>query len=110
MDGCFKERVFCSWGPKSSKHTLFETGPKKVQELYKELCEELFQELHLELYTEPCEELYKELMDGCFKERAFCSFWGPKSEKHTFFETGPQKWTAVLLQFLGANNLKTHVL
>ena len=53
MDGCSKERVFCSfWAPKSSKHTFFETGPQKVQELYKEPCEELFQELYLELYKE----------------------------------------------------------
>ena len=59
MDGCFNERVFCSFlAPESSKHTFFETGPRKVQELYKEL----FQELHLELYREPCEELYKELV------------------------------------------------
>ena len=93
MDGCSKERVFCSfWGPKSSKHTFFEAGPQKwtavpknvcfavvggqkaqntrslkqgpqkVQELYKELCEDLFQELYLELYKEPCEELYKKLV------------------------------------------------
>ena len=34
-------------------------------------------------------------MDGCSKERVFCSCWAPKSSKHTFFETGPQKWTAV---------------
>ena len=53
MDGCCKERVFCSfWAPKSSQHTFFETGPQKV-ELYKELCQELFQELDLELYKEP---------------------------------------------------------
>ena len=54
MDGCCKERVLCRfWAPKSSQHTFFETGPQRVQELYKELCEELFQELCLELYKEP---------------------------------------------------------
>ena len=57
MDECFKERVFCSFwaAPKSSKHTFFETGPQKVQELYKELFPDL-------LHKEPCEELCKELV------------------------------------------------
>ena len=50
-------------------------------------------------------------MVGCSKERVFCSFWAPKSSKHTFFETGPQKWTAVpknvcFAVFLGAKGAK----
>ena len=99
MDGCSKWTAvsknvcFAVFGRQKAQNTRSKNVcfPQKVQELYKELCEELFQELYLELYKEPCEEFE---LDGCFK-RVFCSFLAPKSSKHTFFETGPQKWTAV---------------
>ena len=49
-------------------------------------------------------------MDGCSKERVFCSFWAPKSSKHTFFETGPQKVQVCVLSVLAPKKCKTHVL
>ena len=41
----------------------------------------------------------RSLMDGCSKERVSCSFWVPKSSKHTFFETGPRKFRSFIRSF-----------